>query len=209
MSRLAGSSQRVFVASMVFLASICATVILLWVLVPQQAQDATSVDSAKPSANDVVVENIAKQVGVPASLSIAAINVETVIKPAGLTASGDMAIAENPKEVAWYRYGPRPGEKGSAVIAGHYGWKSGVPSIFNDVNKLKKGDRISVTTANEAVVTFAVTHTRTYFPKEDARDVFVSTDGVVRLNLITCQGDWSDAAETYSERLVIYSELVQ
>lgn len=209
MSRLTATGQRVFIASMILVASICATIVLLLIVMPRQVQHAATNDQDSISFPEAVTENIPKQVGIPSTLSVAAINVDTVIKPAGLTANGNMAIAENPKEVAWYQYGPRPGEKGSAVIAGHYGWKGNAPSIFNDVNTLKKGDKITVTTVNEMAITFAVTGLRTYAPDDDARDVFSSSDGVVRLNLITCQGDWSDARETYMERLVVFSELVQ
>jgi len=145
----------------------------------------------------------------PKSLSIGSINVDAIIKPVGLTSSGDMDIDDNPGELAWYKLGPKPGEKGSAVIAGHYGWKNNVPSIFNDLSDLIKGDEITVSTEDGKQKKFVVTKTEKYNPDQDATDVFRSSDGKAHLNLITCSGSWVTSEQTYTKRLVVFTDYVE
>jgi len=157
----------------------------------------------------VVHENIPAVVfSVPTQLRIDGINVAATVQPVGLTPNGDMAIDENPEQVAWYKLGPKPGEEGSAVIAGHYGWKNGVPSIFNDLHTLVKGDKITTIGEDERAVTFVVTRSEVYAPNQDATDVFKSDDGKAHLNLITCQGAWNSRQSTYTQRLIVFADLV-
>lgn len=143
----------------------------------------------------------------PVTLEIASLNIFARIKQVGLTIDGDMAIDDSIDTVAWYQYGPRPGEKGSAVIAGHYGWKDGQASIFNELHTLKAGDRVIVHDEKGAEASFAVREIRAYHPEADATEVFKSTDGKAHLNLITCIGTWNNSRQTYSERLVIFTDI--
>lgn len=144
----------------------------------------------------------------PVQLKISRINVDTATVPVGINAEGDMDIDENPEQAAWYKLGAKPGQEGSAVIAGHYGWKNGVASVFNDLHTLVAGDEISTVGEDGKTVTFVVTRLMTYMPNQDATDVFRSDDGKAHLNLVTCQGSWNNSESTYSERLVVFSDLV-
>jgi len=144
----------------------------------------------------------------PVRLEIKSIHVDALITPVGTTPDGSMDIKENPDEVAWYRLGPAPGEKGSAVIAGHYGWKDGHASVFNNLHTLKVGDKITVYSQNGLSATFVVRETRKFDPKADATEVFTSSDGRSHLNLITCDGSWNNAAQSYTGRLVVFADEV-
>ena len=146
--------------------------------------------------------------GLPSHLIIPEIGVSTIIAPAGLTADGAMDIKKDPDNVAWYNLGPRPGETGSAVIAGHYGWENGKGSIFNDLHVLKVGDTLSVNDEKGLVTSFVVRESRSYDPNADASSVFRSNDGKSHLNLITCEGVWSNAEQTYSRRLVVFTDKI-
>lgn len=186
--------------------SLCATFLLLYIFAPRTVTPELARSKAKETpvlAQDVPV------VSPPARLTIAGIDVSASIKPAGLTSAGDMDINDNPNELAWYKFGPKPGEAGSAVIAGHYGWKNGKPAVFNDLSKLKKGDEMTVKDEAGRRMIFAVTRTAAYNPNQDATDVFQSNDGTARLNVITCQGTWNNFEQTYSKRLVIFTEFVR
>ena len=80
----------------------------------------------------------------PISLKIPKINVNTTIEQVGLTLAGAVDVPKSPPNAAWFDLGPRPGEIGNAVIVGHYGaWKNGQKSVFNNLNKLKKGDKLT------------------------------------------------------------------
>jgi sortase A len=143
----------------------------------------------------------------PVRLKIPVINVDTSIVPTGLTRAGAMAIPKDPDTVAWYELGPRPGEVGSAVIAGHYGWENGRGSVFNKLHTLQKGDKISIATKKGDSVSFIVRKKMIYEPEADATAVFKSQDGKAHLNIITCNGIWNAAKQTYTDRLILFTDM--
>ena len=198
--------QKIFIGITVPLASFSATILALHAFVPQE-HELTAPPQAVVSAaiHDLPV---AIPVPVPVQIKIDKVAITAPVNPVGLTVSGDMDIEENPKEVAWYQFGPKPGEEGSAGIAGHYGWKDANPSIFNNLNKLSKGDVITTIDADGLARKFVVTRTAIYTPTQDATDIFKSDDGKAHLNLITCQGTWSAAQQTYSERFIVFTDLM-
>ncbi|TSC81971.1 MAG: hypothetical protein G01um101420_754 [Parcubacteria group bacterium Gr01-1014_20] len=144
--------------------------------------------------------------GLPVRLKIPSINVDAPVEYVGLTPNGAMDAPKESANVAWFNQGPLPGESGSAVIAGHFGWKNGKASVFDDLHKLRKGDKLSVEDGKGAVTTFVVRESRRYDPKADASDVFGSSDGKTHLNLVTCEGVWDKASKTYSQRLVVFTD---
>lgn len=58
----------------------------------------------------------------PVRLKIPKINIDAAIESVGLTPEGAMDVPKSHTNVAWFNLGPRPGEQGSAVINGHFGW---------------------------------------------------------------------------------------
>ena len=145
--------------------------------------------------------------GKPARLKIPVIGVDSAVIPVGLTSNGAMGVPKGPAEVAWFNLGPRPGESGSAVIAGHYGWKNNIPAVFDNLHKLRKGDKIFIEDEKGMTITFVVRKIRIYGKDEVASDVFGSNDGKARLNLITCAGAWNKEKKTFSKRLIVFTEL--
>ncbi len=143
--------------------------------------------------------------GFPVRLVIPAINVNAAIEYVGVTPQGAMAVPACPTDTAWFDLGPRPGEKGSAVIAGHEGWKDGIWAVFDDLNKLRPGDKIYVEDQGGVTVTFVVNGSRIYDQNGDASDIFNSNDGMAHLNLITCEGTWNADKKSYSNRLVVFT----
>lgn len=146
-------------------------------------------------------------VGIPVRLSIPKINVDAAVIPLGVTKSGAMDAPSGPKDVGWFRLGTRPGDVGSAVIDGHYGyWKDGEGSVFDDLNKLRKNDELLVTDNKGIVITFMVKKILNYDQNEGTANIFSSADGKAHLNLITCEGNWDNVNKTYSNRLVIFAD---
>lgn len=139
-------------------------------------------------------------------LKIPAIGVDSVIGHVGLTSLGAMDAPKGPTEVVLFDLGPNPGEAGSAVIAGHYGWKNGTPAVFDNLNKLKKGDKIYTNSENGIITTFIVRETILYGENDDASKIFFSKDGKSHLNLITCGGVYNKLKKSYSNRLVVFSD---
>lgn len=161
----------------------------------------------EPSASPPTPEQPRR--GLPVHLKIPNINVDTTLEHVGLTADGAMDIPKSRDEVAWFALGQRPGEKGSAVMAGHYGRKDGKASVFDNLHKLGPGDKIYIDNDNGETIDFIVRESRRYNPNTDASAVFGSNDGKAHLNLITCEGTWDKNANQYSKRLVVFADMAE
>jgi len=144
--------------------------------------------------------------GLPVNIKIPEINVDSMIESVGLTSNGAMDVPKSQENVGWFELGTHPGEKGSAVMAGHYGIKDGKGSVFDKLYKLRPGDKIFVEDDKGLISTFVVSGNRRYDPSDNALAVFSSSDGKSHLNLITCEGNWDMDTETYSKRLVIFAD---
>lgn len=142
----------------------------------------------------------------PIRLKIPKIRVDADVEPVGIAADGSMDVPKDPVDVAWFKLGPRPGENGSSVISGHYGWKNKKPSVFDNLHKLRKGDKLYITDDLGIITTFVVREARRYDPKADASAVFASSDGKSHLNLVTCEGIWNKILKSYSKRLVVFAD---
>ena len=169
--------------------------------------------SSTQSNSALIIENVATisrleqaTSGLPVRLKIPSINVDAPVEYVGLAPNGAMDVPKERANVAWFNLGQRPGENGSAVIAGHYGWKNGKASVFDNLYKLRKGDKLYIEDDKRVIVSFVVRETRRYDPNADASDVFGSNDGKSHLNLITCEGVWDRVSKTYSKRLVIFTD---
>jgi len=143
--------------------------------------------------------------GLPVRLKIPKITVDAALESVGLTSEGAMDVPKNLGDAAWFNRGVRPGEKGSAVIDGHFGWKNGIPAVFNNLYTLRKGDKIYIESEKGATIAFVVQESRTYKETEDAGAVFGSSDGKAHLNLITCKG-WDESKQSFSHRLVVFTD---
>jgi len=143
--------------------------------------------------------------GQPVRLKIPKINVDAVVEYVGFAPDGAMDVPKERTNVAWFNLGTRPGENGSAVIAGHYGWKN-KSSALDNLYKLRKGDKVYIEDDKGVIISFVMRENRRYDPKADASDIFGSNDGESHLNLITCEGVWNKDSKSYSERLVVFTD---
>jgi LPXTG-site transpeptidase (sortase) family protein len=157
---------------------------------------------------EIVLSNApeSESIGLPILLKIPKLNINTTIEQVGLASDGAMDVPKGPAEVAWFSPGSRPGEVGSAVIAGHSGYKDNRPAVFDNLYKLRKGDKIYIEDGKGAIITFIVRKIQIYNPKANAGEVFGSNDEMAHLNLVTCTGIWNKINKTHSDRLVIFSD---
>lgn len=144
----------------------------------------------------------------PVRLRIPRINVDATVQSVGLVenGTGEMAVPSNFTDVGWYNAGVRPGMPGSAVIAGHYNGKYVKEAVFFDLQTLVVGDEVVVIDAAGNEVLFAVVKIERYDYDEATDDVFISDDGKVHLNLITCGGQWLPNEKVYDQRTVVFTE---
>lgn len=195
-----GVSSAAFVGYMVLVAGI-----FRYTMTPPAEVDVSTI---MPPIEERKVSSIPKKADVPATLSIPRLKINVALNAVGLSTTGEMDVRKSPKEVSWYKRSARPGNAGSAVVAGHYGWKDGQGAIFNNLHTLKKGDILSVTDKQGNKTKFIVRRSQSYNPDADASTIFQSNDGKSHLNLITCEGEWSNERQTYSSRLVVFTDKI-
>ncbi len=144
----------------------------------------------------------------PVRLAIPKIDVDVAFEaPLGLKESGEIEVPEAYDTVAYYKYGPTPGELGPAVILGHVDSFEG-PAVFFSLGQLKPGDQIMVTRADGSLAIFAVEalerHPQSGFPTVQ---VYGDLDHA-GLRLITCSGTYDHGTLRYSHNLIVFAKLV-
>lgn len=164
--------------------------------------------SITPIVDQTIIPVEPVRMGLPIRIKISTIKVDAPIEYVGLTPEGAMAVPKKPANTAWYSLGPRPGEVGSAVIDGHFGWVNGIPAVFDKLHKLRVGDSLTVDDDAGVTMTFVVRALRTFNLRENPVGVFNSNDGLAHLNLITCEGVWNKSKQSYSDRLVVFTDRV-
>jgi len=144
-------------------------------------------------------------VALPERIEIPSLEVDTIVEKVGINTKGNMAAPSNYSDVGWYKYGTRPGEKGSAVIAGHFDNGFAQDGVFKHLEELHIGDDIIVKTEEGETLRFVVSATSSYpYTEVPAEELFNRND-TSRLNLITCSGDWIKSAKTYDRRLIVHA----
>jgi sortase (surface protein transpeptidase) len=133
---------------------------------------------------------------------IAKIGVDAWVEPVGVDRLGNMAVPSSPQNVGWYRFGPRPGGAGDAVLAGHLDWTSG-PAVFWELHRLAPRDEVVFAPANGTQLRFRVTSVRAYSASSRPPAGLFASSGPPRLSLITCAGAWDAQHGIYAERLVV------
>ncbi|MBN9738839.1 class F sortase [Pseudonocardia sp. P1] len=143
----------------------------------------------------------------PVRLRVDRLGLDTGPVPLGLLGDGSLEVPADAGTVGWYTGGPTPGERGPAVLAAHVDWK-GLPGAFAELHTLVPGDRIRVDRADGSTVTFAVRHTGQY-PKDafPTGEVYGDLDHAA-LRLITCGGAFDRSADSYTDNVVVFADLV-
>lgn len=168
--------------------------------------DNSSIAESATARKLALVVNTKQRIGEPVRIKIPSIAVDAYVEKVALASDGSMDVPTHPLDTAWYSLGPRPGETGSATIAGHFDWKRGETAVFADLRKLKPGDTITVQDEKGASISFVVRASRKYEAEADATDVFSSNDGKAHLNLTTCSGVWDKKTKQYDQRLVVFAD---
>ncbi len=145
-------------------------------------------------------------IGYPIRLIIPSLNVDANIQQVGVSSNGEMEVPSAISDVGWFKLGSRPGEKGNAVISGHFDGRNSNVGVFYNLHKLKKGNKISILDDKGNATFFIVRESRLYDPGY-AEEVF-SGDERVQLTLITCDGVWDGTKKSYSKRLVVFADIV-
>ena len=142
----------------------------------------------------------------PVRIEIQAIGVRAPVIPLGLNSDRTLEVPTDFGDAGWWTGGPRPGERGPAVIAGHVDSKTG-PAVFFRLGDLRSGDEIVVVRRDGSRTRFSVQRSERY-PKADfpTAKVYGPTPGPA-LRLITCGGDFDRSTGHYLDNTVVYAGL--
>lgn len=141
----------------------------------------------------------------PARLIIESLEIDAPVGAYGVDANGQMDVPDNVTEVGWYKYGPSPGERGSAVLAAHVDLRGSGRGLFYDLDELEEGDEVLVMLSDGAVEEFRVTARSIYLKTDLPLDVIFSREGGPVLTLITCGGGFSSSTGHYDSNVVVYA----
>jgi hypothetical protein len=155
---------------------------------------ATRARAAAPSAPPVAVE-------------IARIGVRSELVDLDLEDDRQLEVPTDAELAGWYVRGPRPGDPGPAVIAGHVDSHRG-PAVFHRLGELDPGDEVVVRRADGSRARFAVQRLERW-PKDtfptDA--VYREADGA-ELRLITCGGEFDRRGRRYEDNIIVFATAV-
>ena len=91
--------------------------------------------------------------------------------------------------------------------AGHVDNALALPGVFKRLGDLTPGDDVYVERKDGTRLHFVVDDIESYPADEAPSARIFGTDGLARLNLITCEGDWIQSEHQYDHRLVVYTHL--
>jgi LPXTG-site transpeptidase (sortase) family protein len=145
-------------------------------------------------------------IAIPVGLRIDKLDVDAPIGAYGVNQrTGEMDVPDNVTEVGWYRFGPKPGEAGSAVLAAHVDLANSGPGVFYNLRTLEEGDRLSVLSEDGTEIPFRVVARVTYEKDELPLEVIFSREGPSVLTLITCGGAFNSNISRYDSNIVVYA----
>ena len=142
----------------------------------------------------------------PVGLRIGDIDVDAPVEAYGVDRrTGEMDVPSNVRDVAWYQYGPSPGQAGSAVLAAHVDLASQGAGVFFNLDELEPGDIVTVDYDDGSARDFEVRARVKYEKTGIPLDVIFATDGPPVLTLITCGGGFNPSIESYDSNVVVYA----
>ena len=142
-------------------------------------------------------------------LLIPKIGVDAKIQTVGTMPSGSIGIPSNATDVAWFAGSSPIATAGTSVIVGHVDTRVFGAGVFRGLKGLVKGDALYVSIEGR-IGHYTVTGSEVYPEGTDRMDEVIGTrTGKARLVLITCDGKWDQSVKRYTERLVVFADLVE
>ncbi len=143
----------------------------------------------------------------PDRVRVPAIGVDAPLMGLGLTPSGSLDVppAEQKNLAGWYEAGTTPGERGTAILAGHVDNADG-PAVFYRLGALKKGAVIEVDRRDGGVAVFTVDAVRVYAARDFPDAKVYGAAARPELRVITCGGPYSRTTG-YEGNVVVFAHL--
>ena len=147
-------------------------------------------------------ESLTPEPGGPRPVSIVIEDIDVVdatIIPVGV--NPDQTFEVPPADqVGWYRFGPAPGDEGSAVLAAHIAF-NGVDGVFRHLADVEVGSVVVIGFDDGSTSRYRIETVTEYLKEELPADLF-ARDGNTQLALITCGGDFNRQLDSYDSNVV-------
>lgn len=143
----------------------------------------------------------------PDRVRIPAIDVDAPLTGLGLTSTGSLDVPPADREnlAGWYESGTTPGERGTAIIAGHVDNADG-PAVFYSLGALRKGSTIEVDRRDGRTAVFTVDAVEVYGSQDFPDRKVYGAAPRPELRVITCGGGYSRTTG-YQGNVVVYAHL--
>ncbi|MGW4444957.1 class F sortase [Streptomyces sp. NPDC004682] len=141
----------------------------------------------------------------PARLRIPGIGVDTPVMRLGLDRDGGVQVPPITAhdQAGWYENSPTPGRAGPSVILGHVTVGAYGDGVFRRLDRLRRGDGITVRLENGTSVRFTVTSVRTVAKADfPTKSVYGDVDRP-ELRLITCGGPRT--GDGYRDNVIVFA----
>ena len=159
----------------------------------------------KPPSRHPVMRHFAAR-SVPVHLTVPNLGVSVPLTSLGLNKDGTVSVPTDFAVPGWYKYGPTPGQRGSAVILGHVDSYKG-PAVFFYLSRLRPGDPVVVYLRDHAVVHFKVIGVREYSKSNFPDKIVYGMRPYSALQLVTCGGVFDRATGHYESNIVVYTTM--
>ncbi|MHC0429833.1 class F sortase [Streptomyces sp. O3] len=160
-----------------------------------------SAEAAEDGAAPALAPSAPKRIRIPA------LRVDAPLTGLGLNADGGLNAPppERPELAGWYEAGTSPGERGTAIVAGHVDNARG-PAVFYSLGAAKKGHTIEIPRADGRTAVFTVDAVEVYDSRAFPDEKVYGAANRPELRVITCGGGYSKETG-YLGNVVVFAHL--
>jgi sortase (surface protein transpeptidase) len=144
----------------------------------------------------------------PMRLTVPGLGIDAPVDAVGVEADGQMSIPAVVDRVGWYRFGPAPGDDGSAVIAGHVDDREQGLGAMAPLREAGPGQQLLVTDTAGTTTRWRVVSRELIQKQVLPLDRLFARTGPPRLTLITCGGPFLPEFRSYRDNVVVVAEAV-
>jgi hypothetical protein len=145
----------------------------------------------------------------PVSLEVPSIGVRTgKLMDLGLNPDDSLEVPPDAVTAGWFTQAPTPGEVGPSIIAGHVDYHR-VPGVFVRLRDLKAGAEAIVHRTDGTTAIFTIYRVDHYPKSSFPTDKVYGDTTEPELRLITCGGEFDQAARQYTDNVVAYGKLAR
>jgi hypothetical protein len=151
------------------------------------------------------LEDLPVAAAAPVRVTIDEPRISAPVVPIGVDDAAALAVPDDVDVAGWYRFGPSPGQPGSAVVTAHVDSARQGRGAFFELRSVEPGTTVDVEYDDGTTTRFTVTGRRSHKKSTLPVDELFSRDGPPVLALVTCGGAFDESTRSYAENLVVYA----